>query len=83
MESRITKKGQVTIPKAVRAHLGVKPGDRVKFFILRNRTVVVLPTVPVTALKGMLKASRPVSIEEMNEAPAAAAAERDARSRLG
>ena len=32
MESAITSKGQVTIPKAIRDYLHVKPGDRVKFF---------------------------------------------------
>jgi AbrB family looped-hinge helix DNA binding protein len=31
MESAITSKGQATIPKAIREHLGLKPGDRVKF----------------------------------------------------
>jgi AbrB family looped-hinge helix DNA binding protein len=29
--SRLTTKGQVTIPKAVRDDLGVKPGDEVDF----------------------------------------------------
>jgi AbrB family looped-hinge helix DNA binding protein len=28
---RITSKGQVTIPKAIREKLGVKPGDEVEF----------------------------------------------------
>ena len=28
---RITKKGQVTIPKPIRDHLGVKPGSEVDF----------------------------------------------------
>ena len=32
MESAITVKGQATIPKAIREHLRLKPGDRVKFF---------------------------------------------------
>lgn len=33
MESAITVKGQATIPKAIREHLALKPGDRVKFFV--------------------------------------------------
>jgi AbrB family looped-hinge helix DNA binding protein len=33
MESAITVKGQATIPKVIRDHLRLKPGDRVKFFI--------------------------------------------------
>jgi AbrB family looped-hinge helix DNA binding protein len=31
VESAITVKGQATIPKAIREHLGLKPGDRVSF----------------------------------------------------
>ena len=31
MGTRVTSKGQVTIPKAVREKLGVKPGDEVEF----------------------------------------------------
>ena len=33
MESAITVKGQATIPKSIREHLGLHPGDRVKFFV--------------------------------------------------
>jgi len=29
VDSAITTKGQATIPKAIREHLGLKPGDRV------------------------------------------------------
>jgi antitoxin PrlF len=69
MESAITVKGQATIPKAVREHLGLKPGDRVKFFLHPDGTVVLLPKVPVTALRGILKRPRrPVSVERMREA---------------
>jgi antitoxin PrlF len=74
MESAITVKGQATIPKAVREHLGLKPGDRVKFFLHPDGTVVLLPKLPVTALRGILKRSRrPVSVERMHEAIAAGA----------
>ena len=75
MESAITVKGQATIPKAVREHLGLKPGDRVKFFVHPDGTVVLLPKLPVTALRGILKRSRrPVSMERMGEAIASGAA---------
>src|SRR5215471_944006 len=55
MESAITVKGQATIPKPIREHLGLKPGDRIKFFVHPDGTVVMLPKLPVTALRGMLK----------------------------
>jgi antitoxin PrlF len=83
MESAITAKGQATIPKAVREHLGLKPGDRVKFLVHPDGSVVLLPRLPVTALRGMLKPRRRVTVEQMNEAIAAQAAERGARRRHG
>ena len=74
MDSAITVKGQATIPKPIREHLGLKPGDRVKFFIHPDGTVVLLPKVPVTALRGMLKRQGPpVTIEHMNDAIAGGA----------
>ena len=77
MEAAITRKGQATIPKAVRDHLHLKPGDRVKFFIHPNGTVVLLPKIPVSALRGFgYRADREAaSLEEMDEAIALGAAE--------
>ena len=69
MESAITVKGQATIPKAIREHLHLRPGDRVKFFVHPDGSVVLLPKLPVSALRGMAKtAKRSVTIEEMDEA---------------
>ena len=78
LESAITAKGQATIPKPIRDHLRVKPGDRLRFFIHPDGTVVILPTLPITALRGILKSKRdrPATIEEMNEAIAEGAVER-------
>jgi antitoxin PrlF len=83
MESALTSKGQATIPKAIREHLGLKPGGRIKFFIHPDGSVVILPTRPVSTLRGMLKSKkrRPVTIEEMNEAVAAGAADSMSRRR--
>ncbi len=75
MDSAITTKGQMTIPKAIRQHLGLKPGDRVKFFLRDDGSVVLLPKLPVSALRGMVKARQPpVTIEAMTEAAASGAA---------
>jgi AbrB family looped-hinge helix DNA binding protein len=82
MESAITSKGQATIPKRIRDHLGVKPGDRVKFFIHPDGSVVMLPKRPASSLVGFLKyEGPPVSIEEMDEGIGDAVAERYDRSR--
>jgi AbrB family looped-hinge helix DNA binding protein len=76
MESAITVKGQATIPKAIREHLGLKPGDRVKFFVHPDGSVVLLPKLPASALRGMLKPKRRgVTIDDMTEAAAAGASE--------
>ncbi len=80
MESAITVKGQATIPKAIREHLGLKPGDRVKFFVHPDGTVVLLPNLSASALRGMIKTKRrrPVTTAEMTKAAAEGAAS-DAR----
>jgi antitoxin PrlF len=77
MDSAITVKGQATIPKAIREHLRLKPGDRVKFFIHPDGTDVLLPMLPASYLPGQ----RPITIEEMDDAIAAGAGKRDSRSK--
>ena len=81
MESTLTSKGQVTIPKEAREHLGVRPGDRVKFFIQPDGHVVILPKLPASALRGIVpkRKGRPVSLAEMDEAIAAGAVARFVR----
>lgn len=55
MESTVTVKGQFTIPKAIRDHLRLKPGDRVKFFIRPGGSVGLLPKVSASELRGVIK----------------------------
>ena len=76
MESAITTKGQATIPKAIREHLRLKPGDRVKFFVHPDGSVVLLPKVPASALRGIVKSRRrrPATLSEMDEAAGECAA---------
>jgi antitoxin PrlF len=83
MESAITVKGQATIPRAVRKHLGLKPGDRVKFFMHPDGSVVLLPKLPASALRGIVKSRRrrPVTIEEMTDAAREGAAGVASRAR--
>jgi len=83
MESAITVKGQATIPKAIREHLHLKPGDRVKFFLHPDGSVVLLPKLSVSALRGIVKSRRrrPVTINEMTEAAAEGAAGTAPRAR--
>ena len=76
MESALTVKGQMTIPKAIREHLHLKPGDKVKFFVHPDGTVVLLPKLPASALRGILKANKHATLEEMDEAIAAGITDR-------
>jgi AbrB family looped-hinge helix DNA binding protein len=72
VESRITAKGQTTLPKAVRDALGLSPGDRVRYVVLDGE-VRLLRAQPVTNLQGILARpnQRPVSLDEMDAAIAA------------
>lgn len=73
----LTSKGQLTVPAAVRAGLGVGTGDRLEFVqIAPGRYEVLAATVPVTALKGIVpKPDRAVRIEDMDAAIGEHAAE--------
>ena len=66
----MTTKGQVTIPKEVREHLGIETGDRLSFVVQEDGTVIVQPiTRHVRELGGLLQrpGQRPVSANEMDE----------------
>lgn len=81
MESAVTSKGQVTIPKEARNHLGLKPGDRVKFFIQPDGRLVILPKLPASALRGMLRTRKRASLADMDAAIAKGATRRFMRSK--
>jgi antitoxin PrlF len=65
----VTSKGQITIPAAVRAALGLDTGSRVEFVEIENgRYALVAATEAVQSLKGMLhKPGAAVSVEQMNQ----------------
>lgn len=68
MESALSVKGQATIPKAIRDHLHLQPGDRIKFFLHPDGSVVILPKIPASRLKGIIKTRRRASLEDMETA---------------
>ncbi len=81
MESAITIKGQATIPKSIREHLGLQPSDGVKFFVHPDGSVVLLPKLPASAVRGIVKSRRlrPVTTGQMAIAAAEGAASRNPR----
>lgn len=72
--STVTQKGQVTIPKSVRDNLHLVTGDKVEFIFNDKGEVTLKPvTCKVVDVAGRLskyKKSRPVTIEEMDQAVA-------------
>ena len=66
--SKVTQKGQVTIPASVRKQLGISAGDAVAFETEGDR--VYLKAVPsrIEAAFGLVKARRSATLEEMDDA---------------
>lgn len=81
LESALTLKGQATIPKAIREHLHLTAGDRIKFFVHPDGSVVILPKVPTAKLKGILRTRKRASLDEMDRAIAEGAISRSERTR--
>ena len=75
-ESTVTVKGQTTLPRDVRAALGVTSGDRVRYVILDDE-VRILKARSVKELRGALARAgqKPVSLDAMDEAIADGAGE--------
>jgi AbrB family looped-hinge helix DNA binding protein len=71
----VTSKGQVTIPVDVRVKLGLRPGARLAFVPTDTGGYEIhLETASIKDLKGAVtRPPQPVSVDEMNEAVAAAA----------
>ena len=53
-EATVSSKGQVTLPAAIRAQLGIETGTRLRFE-LRGTELIVRPELPISAYYGMLK----------------------------
>lgn len=66
--SRVTQKGQVTIPKEVREALGIDVGDEVRFRCTDRGTVEVIKVArpsPFRKYKGALKHLRGKKVDEI------------------
>ena len=50
----VSSKGQVTLPSAMRALLGISPGSHIQFEV-RGKELVIKPELPMSAYRGMLK----------------------------
>lgn len=82
----ITRKGQITLNKALLRHLGLKAGDKLEIAEQPNRRLTVAPAEPprtgrMSDAFGILHrpGERALTVEEMNEAVMQAVGEDDAR----
>jgi len=50
----VSSKGQVTLPAAMRAKLGITPGSHIRFEV-RGAELVIRPELPISAYRGLLK----------------------------
>jgi len=69
-EAKLTRQGQVTVPREVRERLSLRPGGKVEFTIEKSgRVVVGAKQSSILDLVGILpKPKRTVTLEEMDEA---------------
>lgn len=79
--AKVTAKGQITLPKAVRDRFDLKPGDVVEFVERDGETVLRPRNVRAVDLIGILRPppAGPKSLEEIAEGIADAYAERGLR----
>lgn len=74
MQTRLTSKGQMTLPSAVRARLGLEAGTHLLVTVQDDETIILKrkPTGCVTALRGLLpRPKRALTVQEMDAGVAA------------
>ena len=54
LEATVSSKGQITLPAAMRARLGLVEGSKVKF-ICGDKEATLKPEQPVSAYRGILR----------------------------
>jgi antitoxin PrlF len=73
--SRLTRKGQVTVPADIRKLLGLREGDRVSFIVEGDVIRFERTGSVVAATAGAVKAGPPLSAEELRDVAERAIAE--------
>lgn len=83
IESKVTTKGQTTIPAEVREYLKIGAGDRLGYEFVDGKVMLVPKNKSAVEFAGALHAPdrKPVSVEAMNEALDEGITERFERSR--
>jgi antitoxin PrlF len=80
LESTITRKGQVTIPKEIRDHLGMKEGEKVVFVLRGGEVLLKILKGTILDLKGSVRPSaRPEDFNRIRQTVKKAVARRVAQ----
>jgi AbrB family looped-hinge helix DNA binding protein len=80
MGSKLTAKGQTTIPKKIRDYLGLKPGDRVIFLHKDGDVIIQAIGKSLLDLRGSVKPrNQPEDFEEIRRKVKRGIAEKIAR----
>ena len=82
-ESTVTAKGQTTLPRDIRQHLGLNPGDRVRYLVIGDEVRLVRPRKVMTLCGALRHAGAPVSLDDMDKAVRDGATSTDRHSRAG
>lgn len=72
LQSTVTSKGQITLPKQIRAKLAIRTGDRLEFSLEQsNRISVRKKRLPGSSagcgMRYVPSGQKPASVEQMNE----------------
>jgi AbrB family looped-hinge helix DNA binding protein len=68
-DATLTSKGQMTIPKEIRASLGMKAGDRMTFTLMPDATVIMrVKRKSISEVAGSLhkKGRKPIPVEQLS-----------------
>ena len=69
MHTTLTSKGQMTLPAAIRAQLGLEAGDQLSVTVVGAETIVLKRRVgrPISALRGLLpKPAKALTVQQMD-----------------
>lgn len=71
-ETKILEKGRLTIPRDLRARLGLNKGDKVRFHLREGKIRLIVPRLEedlVERTRGVLKGVEPeLTVEELEDA---------------
>lgn len=66
--AKLTSKGQITLPKAIRDYLELHSGDKVEFVIdSQGRVIMHSKTIDLKDAFGMIKSKKSATVNDMNK----------------